>query len=118
MKIESTKPLHIICTYKSPKHNVNIYIDKLQQYVKTVPHGDMCIIVGDFNSDLYNSEHNVLMNVMVLQEFHQHIVVPTTDHGSLLGHVYSKNINNFKSEVSDTYYSYHDLITIAINMSV
>ena len=38
----------------------------------------------------------------------------TTDQGSLLDHVYFKGVSPIQTEVSDTYYSDHDCIIIAI----
>lgn len=52
---------------------------------------------------------------MSLQDHHflQHIVNPTTDAGSLLDHIYTRNVpaETVHTEVVDCYYSDHDLVT-------
>ena len=114
VKLYMPRALHIICTYKSPRQDTGIYIQALLDYVKSVPVDAMCVIVGDFNIDLDKTENSLITTTMKAENFTQHITIPTTDHGTLLDHIYTRNINQCQTAVYDTYYSYHDLVALTM----
>ena len=55
-----------------------------------------------------------LLQRMTLLGFKQHIQQATTDHWTLLDHVYSHNIHVTEYQVYDTYYSYHAMTALHI----
>ena len=69
------------------------------------------VIVGDLNENLLDVErHNPVYSSLVSNGYQQHVEVPTSDYGSLLDHVYTRNIDveDIVVDVQDAYYSDHD----------
>ena len=71
-------------------------------------------ILGDFNDSLFSATCSVLLQTMTPLDFTQHIHQATTNHGTLLDHIYTHNIYATECQVYDTYYSYHDLTVLHI----
>ena len=74
------------------------------------------IILGDFNCDTTNGENTPLLQFMRSHGFSQLVTQPTTDNGTLIDHLYVRNIaplcTNLK--IHDVYYSDHDCILLEI----
>ena len=67
------------------------------------------VIVGDFNEDLLNEKDpKHVHNFIIENPFVQHVKVPMTDYGSLLDHIYTRNIDVIIVNVQDCYYNDHD----------
>ena len=65
-----------------------------------------CIVVGDFNIDLIQHPHHSILSCM--SKFRQCIASPTTDHGSLLDHLYTNiSPNKVQAGVLESYFSDH-----------
>ena len=73
--------------------------------------------MGDFNEDLLSTKKHELHNFLTERGFIQHVNMPTTDYGTLLDHIYTKNIFNVETDVQDCYYSDHDKTYCFVNMS-
>lgn len=69
---------------------------------------DRLVITGDFNEDLHKDESHPVHEMLLEKGFEQHLDSPTTDYGSLLDHIYTKDIQNVTVDVQDCYYSDHD----------
>ncbi len=71
---------------------------------------DYNVLVGDFNRDLLKD------SIMpVFRTYKQLIEKPTTNHGTLLDHIYIKPIpQEYTSSVMTTHYSYHNPTFVAI----
>lgn len=76
------------------------------------------IICGDFNIDLTLKPDSMLSDNLQSMGFHQHVNTPTTDYGSCLDHVYTKNIdiNDINIHVVDCYFSDHDYIFVSLKI--
>ena len=48
------------------------------------------------------------MTILTGQSFNQHVKDPTTDYGSLLDHIYTKNVAQVVVDIQDCYFSDHD----------
>ena len=73
--------------------------------------GDKVVIVGDFNEDLFGDGNDKsVSNFLGNSGFKQHVFKASTDYGSLLDHVYSRQIKDVGIDVLDTYYSDHDRV--------
>ena len=103
----------IIVIYVPPKEHILNCAFRLHDVLEDVCgyEHDRILIVGDFNENLLSENDNFYFrNVLVGTGFLQHVKVPTTDYGSLLDHVYTKNICDVTVDVQDAYYSDHDKV--------
>ena len=100
--------------YCNPDKNLKVYTAQLCRHLQgKVPLPEQCIILGNFNDNLMSGTNSDLLHRMRSIGFQQHIQV-TTDHGTLLDHVYSHNIHVTEYQVYDTYINYHDMTALHI----
>ena len=61
-----------------------------------------------------------IKSVFSSHDFVQHIETPTRDSGTLIDHVYTRKIQkeNVNCDVSDCYYSDHDIVTCIIKVQI
>jgi exonuclease III len=116
--IHTYTPIHIICCYKRPITPLNDFTQILANYLaNNLPMEEQTIIMGDFNNDLLDKHQStVLIDTLGSLGFNQTVQQFTTDRGTLIDHVYIKHANLLKTTVDDCYYSYHDTISINIDM--
>ena len=71
--------------------------------------------MGDFNVDIYGStsDYKQLKEFMSGFGLQQHIKEMTTDTRTAIDHIYS-NVENIMCGVSETYYSFHKSIWVAL----
>ena len=100
--------LSVICVYRPPRGNKNEFQDELLKVINCLPH-ESCIITGDFNID-YKANNCSFANALASHSFNQVVESATTDQGTLLDHVYLRNLTLTTCHVYDTYYSYHDKV--------
>ena len=97
----------IVCAYKRPHKSLGDFINEFDNILTQV--NGKYFVVGDFNVNLLEcSKQNLLKSLMHRHGFTQHVKKPTMDRSTLLNHVYSQDIQVINTEVSDTYYSYHN----------
>jgi endonuclease/exonuclease/phosphatase family metal-dependent hydrolase len=92
----------------------------LAQILSSIPVATPHVVLGDFNEDVTGVVHSTPVNDFMTSTalYTQLVTLPTTNYGSLLDHVYVKNIApDITCHVSDTYYSDHDLTTIYIPLA-
>ena len=95
--------LQLVLIYRSPNTAFVTFAQILQQILNIQTHVPT-IVMGDFNDP---NKHSAIYNVMNSHGFNQLVQQPTTDHGSVLDHVYCNfDCNGIIVEVSDTYYIY------------
>lgn len=70
------------------------------------------MIMGDFNEDIVTS--STVMKLMEQHGYNQHVQNPTTEKGTLIDHVYTKDIVGISVNVVQTYYSFHQAILISL----
>lgn len=71
-----------------------------------------CLIMGDFNQNISNGNSSIKL-LMEKNGFNQLVTEVTTDSGTLIDHVYVKDIN-VKIAMIPTYYSYHEALELTI----
>ena len=100
----------VVNVYISPHHNKALALDELRRVLSKLEDcGTACVVImGDFNEDLLNNKMNSLYDYLIESGFIQHMSLATTDYGSLLEHIYTKNIDGVEVDVQDCYFSDHD----------
>ena len=72
------------------------------------------IVLGDFNEDISKKE-SPLLHLMASFHYQQVVKMPTTDQGSLLDHIYIKDVKTEKLvSTMDTYFSDHDAVFLTL----
>ncbi len=124
MKIQVPQEIIVICVYRSERSmSKNEFVHEMEQMLN--PFQNLSIVViGDFNEDIYSPQlidnirpplpkaptsHKV-KDFMQSLGFIQTIKEPTHEAGSLLDHIYLRNINMDESDVQDVYFSDHSAI--------
>ena len=104
----------IICVYIPPSVNKIAAGRQMESLLKQIGHSsDKIIVVGDFNEDLIDGKDNKVVNKFFTEMgFSQEVVKATTDYGSLLDHIYCKNLPSVLVDVQDTYYTDHDKVFV------
>ena len=81
-----------------------------QLTISTLP----CVVLGDFNEDISHCQNSAILSLMSSYGFTQIVSCPTTPQGTLIDHVYIRNITSHTMStcvhVQDTYYSDHDTV--------
>ena len=67
--------------------------------------------MGDFDEDVLHKNSQVKKS-MDNHGYRQCVSVATTERGTLLDHVYVRNMNDVHVAVVPTYYSYHEAVII------
>lgn len=103
----------IVAVYIRPQAEKKACVNIIKSVVNSIVEGgyERIIITGDINEDLLITDkcHHV-RDFLLGSGFDQHISLPTTDYASLLDHVYTRGGTNVKCDVTDTYYSDHDMV--------
>lgn len=108
VQISVPNPVLLFCTYRPPTYGVRNFLDKLCAVLNDceLP---MCVL-GDFNEDILGNADKPIQKTFYDAGFTQHVNRPTRDSGTLLDHVYTKNIHDVHIDVMDCYYSDHDTV--------
>ena len=106
------KNVVIVTLYRPPSYNVEKFKSKLIDLVKQTDDKSTCsIILGDFNQNILKSSSIKLL--MESLGYKQCVQEATTEKGTLIDHVYSKNIEAIHVHVLPCYYSYHEAISVS-----
>jgi endonuclease/exonuclease/phosphatase (EEP) superfamily protein YafD len=109
--------VYIFCVYIPPTKNKEQAALELDDILKPF-NNKSCIVLGDINEDIMHSTaKSHLHSTLTRLGFQQHINHPTTDHASLLDHIYTHGLNDVCADVQDAYYSDHDKTLIAIKLN-
>ena len=115
--MKSNHVMYIISVYRPPHCNISMWTCEMTKILKLYQQDAVCM-VGDFNEDI---KLNTVCNIKSLfssHDFVQHIEASTRDSGTLIDHVYTSKIQkeNVNCDVSDCYYSDHDIVTCIIKV--
>ena len=93
-----------------------IFLPRMKELLKSLPHQTFTVIVGDFNFDLLECPNHKILDVMKEFGFIQQVQGPTTDYGTLLDHVYINRETTAEVKIHDIYYSDHDLLSVSLKI--
>ena len=113
--VKNDQHMYIISVYRPPHCNISkwkIEISKILEFYQAYP---VCVL-GDFNEDIMLNTVCSVKTMFSSHNFVQHIDTPMRDSGTLLDHVYTKDIRveDVHCDVCDCYYSDHDIVTCVI----
>ncbi len=99
--------------YRPPSYNMPLFRENLINLINNMnrlPGGK--IIVGDFNENIFNKSS--LHDVMQHFDFTQIVEKATTENGTLIDHVYAKDVdlNEIQIDIMPTYFSCHECIVL------
>ncbi|XP_029976984.1 uncharacterized protein LOC115409845 isoform X4 [Salarias fasciatus] len=102
-----------IVLYRPPSYQISLFKQNLSAVVShfnALSGGK--IIMGDFNDNAVVSKS--MENFMTQHGYSQIVTCPTTENGTLIDHVYIKDIDAATVEIQlmSTYYSYHECLCI------
>ena len=117
IKRESHSSIKVMAVYKPPAIPLLCLLNSLYSAVrKNCGEERQLIILGDFNIDIYgsSSDYEQLERFMCDIGLKQHVSEMTTDMRTAIDHIYS-NLENITCGVSETYFSYHKSVWIAVH---
>ena len=81
VKILSTPPTHVICTYKPPDINLNDCTEQLSGHIQEKASiQEQCMILGDFNDNIFSLTCSILLQTVTSLDFTQHIHQAANDY--------------------------------------
>jgi len=111
LKLHDYKNLIIAGIYRSPKVTLQTLYIALSELIDLLALESYSIIMGDFTTNLFDvsQTHTILKMMFHINEF-------ATDNRTLLDHIHSNlPLQSTVTGVSETYYSYHKGVYIAID---
>ena len=108
-------PFLLVLIYRPPLVPLSNLLNIMASIISNTSNATQPVIVlGDFNEDVINNPNSSLLSLMSTGgSFNQMVNSPTTDRGTLIDLVFVKNLpTTVLVNVSDTYYSDHDTISI------
>ena len=114
----------IVGTYKPPLTPLDEFTDSFSLILNTISSNINCIIMGDFNVDLFRSSiHNsdMFKNMFLSYNFRQLIDIPTRStqtSNTCIDHIYINFCNNTDSGVLDIPISDHLPIVCSVEMNI
>ena len=115
VKRGSDNSITVMAVYKPPAIPLHCLLNSLYSAIRNHCGDGQLIIMGDFNVDIYGStsDYKQLEEFMSNMGLQQHIKEMTTDMRTAIDHIYS-NVESIMCGVSETYYSFHKSIWVAL----
>ena len=108
---DNRRKVIITCVYRSPTSSVPQFMADLKSIQGTRTNNKK-IIMGDFNINILNKNHQTITNLCIDLKTKQLINTATTKQNTIIDHIYTNITNTKKAGVIKTYYSDHDQIFI------
>ena len=106
----------VVSVYRPPSTPIDVFMNHMSEIIAQFQHVPTCI-VGDFNEDVSITANTCCCAMLRSQAFKQMVSKLTPDSGTIIDHVYvSQTKNTMQTDVTDCYYSDHDLILCAITV--
>ena len=80
--------VNVITVYRPPSMTPAIFLPRMTELKRSLPHQTLTVILGDFNFNLLECPNHKILDIMKEFAFAQQVQGPTTDYGTLLDHVY------------------------------
>ena len=116
IQLPNTHSMQIAVVYRSPCVSQGTSVTVLTRLLRHVSMcRTPCVILSDFNEDIFHHQQSATMSVMSRFNFRQLVTTPTTAQGTLIDRVYYGDPFDQSTQacvvyVKDTYYSDHDTI--------
>lgn len=108
-----TNNILFITLYRPSSYAVECFLKTMKRLLVIAQSMHLpCLIMGDFNQNISNGNSSIRL-LMEKNGFNQLVTEVTTDSGTLIDHVYVKDIN-VKIAMIPTYYSYHEALELTI----
>lgn len=108
---------YLCSVYRHPQSTVRQFREMIAHIVGHMTPETPALIVGDMNDDQPTSEDSDQTRIAREMEEHNffahNIPAPTTDSGSTIDRVYTRNVTAVNISVRDCYYSDHDMVIIS-----
>ena len=89
--VKNDQHMYIVSVYRPPHCNIskwNKEISKILEFYQSYP---VCVL-GDFNEDIMLDDVCSVKTMFCSHNFVQHINTPTQDSGTLIDHIYTRDI--------------------------
>ncbi|XP_071150816.1 uncharacterized protein [Mytilus edulis] len=109
---------NLVLVYKPETYTTSVFLQELYEVLISIPLEDVntsTIVLGDFNQDILKTNSSI-KEFMAIQGFAQIVSNPTTDGDTLIDHVYLNGNLKISVEVMQTYYSYHNMVSLRIKL--
>ncbi|XP_071153509.1 uncharacterized protein [Mytilus edulis] len=109
---------NLVLVYKPETYTTSVFLQELHAVLISIPLEDVntsTIVLGDFNQDILKTNSSI-KEFMAIQGFAQIVSKPTTDGDTLIDHVYLNGNLKISVEVMQTYYSYHNMVSLRIKL--
>ena len=106
----------VVSVYRSQSKPIDVFMNYMLEIIDQFQHAPTCI-VGDFNEDVSIMSYTHCCAMFRLQALKQMFNKPTHDSGTIIDCVYmSQTVNTMQTDVTDCYYSDHDIILCSITV--
>ncbi|XP_063436496.1 uncharacterized protein LOC134717928 [Mytilus trossulus] len=107
----------IATIYRTQKYQIELFLRNVRALLSELTQLSSSIIVlGDFNQDIMKGGRSI-QDFMASFGFEQLVQEATTEGGTLIDHVYIKSCEKVQVSVIPTYYSYHDAISVILEIN-
>ncbi|CAG2211667.1 unnamed protein product [Mytilus edulis] len=109
---------NLVLIYRTETYPSSVFLDELYEVLISLPQENentSTIVLGDFNQDVLKKNSSI-EQFMAKQGFSQVVSHPTTDGDTLIDHVYLYGNLQISAEIIQTYYSYHNMVSLNIKL--
>ncbi|XP_063435688.1 uncharacterized protein LOC134716608 [Mytilus trossulus] len=107
----------IATIYRTQKYQIELFLRNVHALLsELVQLSSSIIVLGDFNQDIIKGGRSI-QDFMASFGFEQLVQEATTEGGTLIDHVYIKSCEKVQVSVIPTYYSYHDAISVILEIN-
>ncbi|ELT89278.1 hypothetical protein CAPTEDRAFT_217397 [Capitella teleta] len=108
-KSETSSRMIICVLYRPPSQSKQTFVEKCEEILNIFPTSVPTIICGDFNDNVECKETSKILKLMSHFGYFQCVTSPTTDHGTIIDHMYSNvTLETNEINIRDIYFSNHD----------
>ena len=116
--VKKSEPIRmiVVSVYRPPSTPTDVFMNHMLEIIAIFQHVPTCT-VGDFNEDVSITSNTHCCAMFRLQAFKQMVSKLTHVSGTIIDHAYvSQTVNTMQTDVTDCYYSDHDIILCAITL--
>ena len=111
-KISYPTEMYIMSVYRSPAYHTCDFAKTMTKIFEEF----RVRVVGDINEAILLTSEKQCCSMFCAEGFKQAVTKPTCDSGTLIDHVYLSTPLKVDTDVSDCYYSNHDLVLCVFNI--